>query len=451
MRLGKQTALIGVLTAVTVQAEFRAGVAKLDITPTEPIWMSGYAGRKQPSQGVTQRLWAKALAVEDGRRGKAVIVTSDLIGLPRNVSDIVAARVLKEYGVDRARLLLNSSHTHAGPVVRPNLMTMYFLDGPQKKAVEDYAAKLTEDLVSVIGAAIGDLARARLSMAHGKASFAANRRVRTAKGVNFGVENSGPVDHDVPVLAVRGADGKLRAALFGYACHNTTLGGENYQISGDYAGAAQLELEALQPGVMAMFLMLAGADQNPNPRGTVAHVEQHGKALAAEVHRVLGGKMKPVAAGLRAAYRSVELEFAPHTREQFEEESKTGNPYQQSRAREMLKAYDERRPVRRLMYPVQAIRLGKDVTFVGMGGEVVVDYGLQTKREFAGHEVIVAGYTHDVMSYIPTVRILREGGYEPNTSMIYYGMPGPYAENVEERIFHAIRQVLGRVGLKRSK
>ncbi|MDX1983725.1 MAG: neutral/alkaline non-lysosomal ceramidase N-terminal domain-containing protein, partial [Bryobacteraceae bacterium] len=324
MTLGKQTALIGVFAAMTLQAGFHAGLAKLDITPPGPIWLSGYAGRTRPSQGVSHRLWAKALAVEDGRRGKAVLVTTDLIGLPRNVSDIVAARVLKEYGIDRARLFLNSSHTHAGPVVRPNLMTMYFLDEPQKKAVEDYAVKLTEDLVAVVGAALGDLAPARISIAHGKTGFAANRRVRTAKGVSFGVENSGPVDHDVPVLAVRDGSGKLRAALFGYACHNTTLGGDNYQISGDYAGAAQLELESMQPGAMAMFLMLTGADQNPNPRGTMAHVEQYGKALATEVNRVLSGVMKPVKPGLRAAYQSVELEFSPHTREQFEQELKTG-------------------------------------------------------------------------------------------------------------------------------
>lgn len=439
MRMKSLALLLIVSTAYA--KDWKVGLGRIDITPSEPVWMSGYAGRKTPSQGVSQRIWAKALAVEDGRNGKAVIVTTDLIGLPRQVSDVVAARVLKQYGLDRARLLMNSSHTHAGPVVRPNLMTMYFLDGAQRQAVEDYAQKLTDDLVSAIGAALGDLKPGRLEIAHGNVGFAANRR-------NFPTK---PVDHDVPVIAVRGLDGKLRAALFGYACHNTTLPLGNYQISGDYAGQAQMELERLQPGVQAMFLILTGADQNPSPRGTEAHVEQHGNALAAEVNRTLGGKMKPMPTGLRAAHRMVDLELAPHTREQFEKEAANGNVYEQSRAKEMLRAYDERRPLRRVQYPVQAIRIGKNVTLVGLGGEVVVDYGIETKKNFAGNDVIVAGYTHDVMSYIPTRRILQEGGYEAASSMIYYGLPGPYAESVEETVFGAIRQVMARVGLKPAK
>ncbi len=428
--------------------DLNVGLARLDITPRQPTWLSGYAGRTKPSQAVAQRLWAKAIAIEDGRRGKAVIVTTDLIGLPRQISDLVAGRVLKEYGIERSRLLMNSSHTHAGPAVRPNLMTMYFLDEPQRQAVEDYAVKLTNDLVAVIGASLGDLKPARLSIGHGSAGFAANRRNPKLPPGQAPVK---PIDHDVPVIAVRGPDGKLRAALFGYACHNTTLGGTNYEISGDYAGAAQIAFEAMQPGVQAMFLMLTGADQNPTPRGTVDHVDRYGKELAAAAGQVLKGTMKPVVPDLRAAYVTAELEVAPHSREQFEKEAQTGDVYQKSRAREMLRAYDERRPMRRVPYPVQAIRLGRELTVVALGGEVVVDYGLQTKRDFAGHDVIVAGYTHDVMSYIPTVRILREGGYEADSSMIYYGMPGPYTEAVEETVTQAIRKVLARVGVKRKQ
>ena len=73
----------------------------------------------------------------------------------------------------------------------------------------------------------------------------------------------------MPVLKITGPDGKLRAVLFGYACHNTTLTAEVYQLSGDYAGFAAAELEAKHPGATALFLMLCGADQNPSPRGTV--------------------------------------------------------------------------------------------------------------------------------------------------------------------------------------
>jgi hypothetical protein len=442
---------IGIFPALAAAAEYRAGVAKVDITPSQPIWMSGYAARTKPSEGAAHKIWAKALALEDGKRGKVVIVTTDLIGLPRNVSDTVAAKVAQQYGLDRSRLLLNSSHTHTGPVVRPNLMTMYFLTEQQKNVLEDYGQKLVNDLVSVIGAAIGDLSEARVTVAHGKTEFAINRRQRAEGGaVRIGVNRDGPVDHDVPVIAVRSPDGKLRATLFGYACHNTTLGADIRQITGDYAGFAQLELEAMQPGSTALFLLLCGGDQNPNPRGTFDLAKQHGRTLATEVNRVLATPMKPVRPDLKASLQMVELAFARHTREQFLEEKKSTNKFLVSRAEAMLRAYDESRPLRSLPYPVQAIRLGKEATILALGGEVVVGYALRAKQEF-GDDLIVAGYSNDVMSYIPTRKVLQEGGYEAVDSMIYYGMPGPYTEEVEETIFRSIGTVLQRTGLRRRR
>jgi hypothetical protein len=116
------------------------------------------------------------------------------------------------------------------------------------------------------------------------------------------------------------------------------------------------------------------------------------------------------------------------------------------RAKEMLKAYDERRPVTKVAYPVQAIRLGKDVTYVALGGELVVGYGLRTKKEFPGETTVVAGYSNDVMCYIPTAQILKEGGYEAVDSMIYYGQPGPFAPDVEERVMGGVKNVMKRVG-----
>lgn len=422
--------------------DFRAGVARVDITPVESVWMSGYAARTKPSDGAVQRIWAKALALEDGSRGKVVIVTTDLIGLPRAVSDRVAARVAKQYGIERSRLLLNSSHTHAGPVVKPNLMTMYFLTPEQSAALDRYSDKLIDNIVGAIGSAIGDLAPARLSVAHGKTTFAMNRRTAFPKG---------PVDHDVPVLAMRAPDGKLRAVLFGYACHNTTLPADFIQISGDYAGFAQAEVESSNNGTTALFLLLCAGDANPTPRGKLSDAEHHGKTLGAEVTRVLGTAMKPIQPNLRTAWQNIDLAFKPHTREQFEQDAKSNNRYIASRAREMLRAYDERRPLRSTPYPVQAIRLGKQFTILALGGEVTSGYGIRAKEEYAGNDLIVAGYSNDVMCYIPTRKIVQEGGYEGADSMIYYGQPGPFTEDVEETVFQAIHTVLARVGLKGPK
>lgn len=439
-----------VLGQAALAADFRAGIGRVKITPEGPIWLSGYAARKHPSEGVLADLWAKALALESAQGGRVVIVTTDVIGLPRAISDVVAARVQKQYGLERARLLLNSSHTHSGPVLRANLSAMYDLSPEDDRRVADYSLKFTDALVSVIGAALGDLQPAQLFYGSGRAGFAINRRERTATGFRIGLNPEGPTDPEVPVLKVTTPEGKLRAVLFGYACHNTTLGGDRYLINGDYAGFAQTAFEEAHPGATGMFLELCGADQNPNPRGQLEHARQYGQTLAAEVARVAGGNLKPVRGPIRAAFQVIELNFAPHTRETFEQRLNDKNPAVVRNARLMLKAYDERRPIRRTPFPLQAVRFGKDLTLVALGGEVVVDYALRAKREF-GHEkepLVVAGYSNDVMCYIPSLRVLKEGGYEAVDSMLYYGQPGPFAEDVEDRVFTALRALLRRVGRK---
>ncbi|MBI3280748.1 MAG: neutral/alkaline non-lysosomal ceramidase N-terminal domain-containing protein [Acidobacteria bacterium] len=435
------------LAAVAVwAADFRAGTGRVKITPAEPIWLSGYASRKKPSEGIINDLWAKALALQDNKGGRLVIVTTDLIGLPRSVSDVVAARAAKQYKLERSRLLLNSSHTHTGPVVRPNLITMYDLTPEQERVVTGYTQQLTDHLVSVIGAALGDLQPADLSYGAGEVGFAVNRRQFTPKAVTIGINPGGAVDHSVPVLKITGQDGKAKAILFGYACHNTTLTGEHYQISGDYAGFAQSEIEQQNPGATAMFMMLCGGDQNPNPRSTLEYARQHGRTLASEVRRVAAGKLERVRGPLRVAYRTTDLALAPHTREDFEKMLGDSNAAKVRLAKAMLKAYDERRPARTVLYPVQGVRFGKDLTLLALGGEVVVDYALRAKREFPGEKLIVAGYSNDVMCYIPSARVLKEGGYEAVTSMIYYGQPASFAPDVEERVFAAIREVMKRLG-----
>jgi hypothetical protein len=395
---------------------------------------------------VLHDLWAKALVLDDESGGRVVIVTTDLIGLPREITDIVAEEVRKRHGLKRSQLLLNSSHTHTGPAVRPNLRVMYAWGPDEEKRSHAYARELGEKLVSVVGEALGAMMPANLSSGRGAVAFAVNRRERTPNGFRIGVNADGPMDHEVPVLIVSDRQGGQRAVVFGYACHNTTLTGEFHVVSGDYAGFAQMELEKSHPGLTSMFMMLCGADQNPAPRGRLELAAQHGKELADEVARVLKGDLGPLRPPLRTAFQQIKLRFDDHTREQFEVEAQAEDRFRQRRARLMLEAYDRGRPVRSVNYPVQAVRFGDGLTLIALGGEVVVDYSLRFKREFAGENLVVVGFCHDVMCYIPSARVLREGGYEAVESMIYYGQPGPFRGDIEETIFRAVRKVLRKTG-----
>jgi neutral ceramidase len=197
-----------------------------------------------------------------------------------------------------------------------------------------------------------------------------------------------------------------------------------------------------------MFLMLCGADQNPNPRSKLPYVEQHGQTLAREVRRVLDGKLEGLKGETRAAFQMRDLPLAPHAREDFEKMSGDSNVYKARLAKEMLRLYDQRTPVRTVPYPVQALAFGRSLAIVALGGEVVVDYALQIKRKHPKQRIVVAGYSNDVMCYIPTARILKEGGYEPVDSMVYYGMPAPFVPEVEPQILQTVEQVLGRVGVR---
>jgi hypothetical protein len=410
--------------------------------------MSGYGNRNKPSEGVLHPLWTKALAIRDARKNALVIVSTDLIGLPRTITDAVSARVEKEYGIKRASLIYNSSHTHTGPYVRANLVTMFSFTPEAQAAVDDYGRDLADNIYNAIGAALARMEAVDIAYGTGTAGFAVNRRVPSPTGFRIGVNPKGPTDHTVPVLRVTSKrSGKPLAVVAGYACHNTTLTGEFYEMSGDYAGYAQIEMENNNPGAIAMFLMLNGADQNPNPRSSLTLARQHGKALADATQQVLEtkGLMKLLDGEISTAFELTKLNFEAHTRETFEKELSSTIPAAVRRAQAMLKAYDEGHPIRSLSYPVQAVSFGKSLTILALAGEVVIDYTIRAQREFGKANLVVLGYSNDVPCYIPSLRILREGGYEANDSMIYYGQPGPFSEDVEETIFAAVRRVMKRV------
>src|SRR5262245_7293463 len=164
----------------------------------------------------------------------------------------------------------------------------------QWKRLVDYNKKLEDDLVRIGQAALHDLKPARLSWSAGIVDFVMNRREFTKHGIILGVNPRGPVDRTMPVLRVEAADGRLRAILFGAACHCTTLGEDYVSIDGELAGYAQSYLEQNFPGVQAMFITRLASDANPYPRGTLALARLHGKTLGTEVERVLGQKLKPV-------------------------------------------------------------------------------------------------------------------------------------------------------------
>jgi len=427
---------------------WKAGVAKITITPEKPVWMAGYASRNKPSEGKLQDLYAKAIALEDEKGKRVVLVTSDLIGFPRAIAEAIAQRVQKQFGLPRKQLILTSSHTHTGPVLRQSLIGTYSLNAEQAAAVEEYSHQLQDKIVALVGNAIKDLAPAKLSFGRGAAHFGVNRREPTPTGIRLGVSKEGPVDPDVPVLRVESKQGSLRGIIFSYACHNTTLTGELYRFHGDYAGHAQEALEKSHPGAMALFVMGCGADINPDPRGTLELARRHGEALALSVERILSAPLSPVQGLLRTAFERVVLPLAPApTRQEIQARLTDKDIHVRRHAERMLARLDrDGKLISEYPYPVQVIQFGNDLTLIALAGEVVVDYVLRLKRELGTDELWVVSYSNDVFAYIPSARVLKEGGYEADRSMIYYDLPGPFAPAIEAKIINVIHKLVRRNG-----
>ncbi len=457
--LGTSTGFLAPLRAA--DAMWKAGVATAEITPVDPQWMAGYGNRTRPADGTLHPLYIKILAIEDAKGQRAIVMSSDLLGIPQTIYDNTCVALKQRFGLERAQIMLHASHSHCTPVLRGALYDAYPLPDSQRPVIERYSSELEAKIVATVGKAIAALAPARISAGQGTTRFAVNRRNNPEAGVptlrDLGALK-GPTDHSVPVLRVSEPTGKLKAVVFGYACHNTTL--SFYQWAGDYAGFAQIALERNHPGAAAMFFSGCGADQNPLPRREPYLAQRYGEMLAAAVEEVLLQNPTSLAPTLAVAHELVTLSYGDQPTvaelEQLAVVPPGREPNTQTRwaARLLADLKAGKTLARTYPYPTQVWALGGQQLWIALGGEVVVDYALRFKAEF-GPDTWVAGYANDVMAYIPSARILAEdkpprapgrSGYEGNTSMYVYGQPAHrWADDVEQTIAESVRKLVTQV------
>ena len=421
----------------------QVGVAKIDITPDYPVRLSGYAVRKSESEGIAQHLWARAVAIGGDREKVAILITVDNCGVPYHVRTKVVQDLYKKVKhISPERVAICSTHTHSAPWVEGYLPNLFGapLPAEEQAHVERYTRELTEALETVALRALEDRRPAKLSRGQGQAGFAANRRTK-----------GGPTDHDLPALFVTDANGTLRAIFASYACHCTTLTGEFNQICGDWAGYAAEFLERDHPGAVALVALGCAGDANPNPRPGFELAKQHGGEISTVVNRILTNALTPVKGKLVCRTKQIELPFDTlPTRAEWEARAKETN-YAGSHARLNLARLDrgEQLPTA-LPYMVQTWSFGDGLTTVFLPGEVVVDYSLRLKKEFDAKRLWVNAYANDVPCYIPSDRVLKEGGYEGGGAMVYYDKPTRFAAGVEDRIIKAVHDLVPKEFLGRN-
>ena len=449
LRAGARGGVLSLMLAIALGAAettVAVGGAKVDITPELPIRLAGYQSRLAEATRVEAPLSARALAIGSDADGPVVIVTADVIAVSETMSEAVAAAVrAKHPGLTRERIAVCATHQHTGPAIAGTIPFMFSRDLPAEEnaRIERYAAKLQEKLIEVALAALADRRPARLAWAQGTAEFAVNRRlIVDGKHTGYKATPGGPVDHALPVLRAVDAQGAVRAVLVNYACHCTTLkGGDNY-VHPDWAGEAAKRIEGRHAGAVALVAIGCGADADPQPRGLPA-VATNGGAVADEVARVMAGDMRALGRVTHAAFRRIELPMGRVVPRAELEARLTGKANVAYAAAQFLRQLDAGKPLPSIVpYPVQAWAFDGDFAMVFLGGEVVAEYALRLKRELGVSRLWVNAYANHVPCYIPSRQVLKEGGYEAEAAMDYYGWPTRLAEDTEDRIVRTVHDLL---------
>ncbi|MDB6058854.1 MAG: hypothetical protein JWO95_2698 [Verrucomicrobiales bacterium] len=429
--------VLPLLSVCAKESVFEVGVARVDITPDYPIRLNGYLARKAECDGVIQHVFAKALAIGTDKQGPAILISVDNCILPATVREEILQR-LKSRGVRSEKLAICVSHTHSAPKLKGAADNIFGRDAtPEEQAhIDRYTREFIDKVSAVAMEALDGRKPATLSWAQGTAGFAGNRRTK-----------GGPTDHDLPVLKVTGTNGELRALLVNYACHCTTLSHEPNQICGDWAGYAQEYIEQQHPGAIAMTIMGCGADSNPFPRGTLDNAKEHGQEISKAVDGLLSQSFKPLDEKLECRSKRIELDFqALPTRQEWERRTKLTGPSDFPivyHANKNLARLDrgEKLPTQ-LPYLVQEWNFGDEMAMVFLCGEVVVDYSLRLKGNYDKSRLWVNGYSNEVPCYIPSKRILKEGGYEAGGAMVYYDQPAWLADSTEDKIVDAVHSIV---------
>lgn len=439
--------------AQPTEGGWRAGVARINITPETSLWMAGFASRDHIATGTMHNLWAKALALEDKNKHRVVLITIDICSISKGIADRIRNRISKEEGIAKADIIVNCSQTLSSPVLDDDaLFNIYPFDSVQGQLIKKYTSLFEENAVRVARNALDDLEPVTLFSENGVASFQVNRRTNNETSLLYQSELHGPNDYSVPVIKVLNADQKIKGILFGYACRNAVLNG--YEWSGDYAGFAQIELEQMFPGATAMFFMGASANLDALPRKEKRFALQYGRELAFAVEKVINEDMKPLSPKLVTAYEEINLALTkPDKKELISILSDTTKSYLHYITNKIVSKINRGEKVATTTrYPVQVWKIGEQPLFA-LGGELVVEYAIEIKKLF-GDQTFVMGFSNGIISYIPTLSILKESNnkgsknvfynpinyaYEGNTeTQLVYGLPSIFEADIEHRIMDAV-------------
>ncbi|MFC1509681.1 neutral/alkaline non-lysosomal ceramidase N-terminal domain-containing protein [Candidatus Omnitrophota bacterium] len=446
-----------------------AGFGRTDITPPPDCLIDGFAARDHCAEGIHDNLRATALALS--HNGKIVVIAGlDLLELTDRQVDTIREKMKHHYNIEPHQLLLNCSHTHAGPMVQTRFNRNFCEEGRDAIPDESYIAHMIDNIVQAAGNAIDTLKPANISWGIGETSIGVNRRApdvslykKAASGYQgFYANYPNPdkkIDRTCPVFHVKEQSGKPMGIVYGAPCHPTTMSHDNYLVSAEYPGAAGRIIEDAFDGAPALFLQGIGGDVKPRQvaldtkfrSGTYEDVEAVGKELASDVLRIIEAGLQPLDnIQLRTSSKRIPLPIAPgavkNTFLSYDQEN------QQKHHRVWAKRWldrigrGEQIPESRPL-ALSLMELSKELRFAGIAGELLTDIGLLIKGHFPTGTTLPLGYTNGRIGYIPDSKVLREGGYEGTETVFFTeGMPAPWRDDIDETLLGAFDELAKELG-----
>ncbi len=461
--LPRLVCLIGILLGGDVETVARAqtpdaveqvavGFSKRDITPTVPLRLSGYSHRDHVFDRVRDSIFTRAMAIGDGDR-TCVLVSIESLAVTGDQTAKIAKRLSDDFGIDRARLVVSSTHSHTTPHPSGAIGNLFRqpMNEEQQRNLDAYTEVIQTEVLKCVGEALDNRQPADLFMGTSQANFAVNRRViQDGTWHGFGVTPAGPTDRRVKVLLARDSDGHLLGAMFQYACHCTTLGPDFNELTGDWAGLAASQLEANSPNAVFLPVIGCGGDANPEPRTSYEDALAHGNEMTQAVQQVtdrqglsrVGGP--PIA---KFGYAGLSAELPSRDELVAIQSADKSTPVQRNWATMLLEIWDSKgRLPESYPAPVHTWKFGDSLVCVFLGGEVVVDYQIrletELKRMHPPAEVWVAAYCDDCFAYVASERMRAEGGYEVDASMLFYVQPGRWQSGTEDLLVRRVREIL---------
>jgi neutral ceramidase len=384
-------------------AAFRASAVKVDITPSDPQWLLGYAARQ--STGVHDRIYHRIAAMDDGTT-QFFLVATDLCLFSPEIYDQFAQELERETGIDAKHVWWTVTHTHSAPEVGPAGMYKVLLAGRSGHEWDrEYTQRVTKSLIAGIKDARAKLVPARLAVGTGMSRANINRRARDVNGqISLGLNPDGPVDRQIGLIRLEKTDGTLIALVANYAMHGTVLGGKYLEISGDGPGTVAAYVE---DRLGAPMLYVNGAAGNIAPIYTVADNPKSGHLT--EFNVLLGDRILKANSAMGAAAAEVKLWVGQHMIE-TPRKSGMGWPDELGTYSRISSAGT---PLVRL--PVRFLRINNTLVWAAPV-ELFCEIAMRVRAESPFPQTFYFGYANGWLGYLPTAKAFEEGGYEPKTS-----------------------------------